>query len=87
MDGYNANELITWYLSSDGTYTMTYDDWGRMTRSAKGGDTWDYSYRYGGKFYGFTSSTGSDTVYDYRGDGMRWKRSVDGTWANVYYWG
>ncbi len=25
-------------------------------------------------------------MYDYCGDGTRWKRSVDGTVTNVYYW-
>ncbi len=31
------------------------------------------------------SAKSGDTVFDYRGDGLRWKRSVDKAVANVYY--
>jgi RHS repeat-associated protein len=85
---YNTgNELTSYSAAGAATVSFGYDAWGNLTAKSDGTSSATYSWHYGGKLTGVTSTfphEGSVT-YNYGGDGKRRERD-DGTTVAQYNW-
>src|SRR5690606_14789519 len=81
---------LTSVAEYNGTTSIAYDAWGRTASKTRGSDSIAYTWAKG-NFLAKVDATnwpaiGQTVQYEYRGDGRRFNRVVDGTYGTIYSW-